>query len=111
MILDLRFTYSITSHHVLHSFWAGYGTGISSIETKLIHQLSAMREEVLYAIFLYLQKLYGVLDRDRCLEILEGYDVGPQTHCILQEYWDRLWIVACTGGYYRTEFKGFQEVM
>ena len=30
-----------------------------------------MREEVLYVIFLDLTKVYDVLDRSRCLEILE----------------------------------------
>ena len=29
-------------------------------------------------IFLDLHKVYDALDWDRCLEILEGYGVGPQ---------------------------------
>ena len=29
-------------------------------------------------IFLELHKAYDALDRDICLEILEGYSVGPQ---------------------------------
>ena len=36
-----------------------------------------MREEVLYVIFLNLTKAYDALDRSRCLDILEGYGVGP----------------------------------
>ena len=37
-----------------------------------------MREEFLYMIFLYIHKVYEALDRDRCLEILEGYGRGSQ---------------------------------
>ena len=69
-----------------------------------------MREEVLYEIFIDLHKAYDTLDRDICLEILEGYIVVPQAHRILREYWNRLWMVACTGGYYGVAFKGFQGV-
>ena len=38
----------------------------------------AMRDAVLYNIFLDLQKAYNSLERDHSLNILEGYDVGPQ---------------------------------
>ena len=42
-----------------------------------------MREEVLYVIFLNLHEAYDALYRSRCLEILEGYDVGPQSRRFL----------------------------
>ena len=58
-----------------------------------------MREEVLYVICLDLHKEHNNLDRDRCLEILEVCGVGPQACRILQIYWDRLRVVARTGGY------------
>ena len=61
----------------LHGFWAGRGTGTATLEAKLIQQLASMREEVLYVIFLDLQKAYDALERSMCLEILEGYGVGP----------------------------------
>ena len=57
-----------------------------------------MREEVLYAIFLDLNKAYDALDRSRCLEILEGYGVGPRDLQILHRYWERLHMVARAGG-------------
>ena len=62
-------------------------------------------------IFMDLNKTYGALDRDICLEILERYGVGPQYRHILQVYWHMLWMVAHTGGYYRTAFQGFLGVM
>ena len=61
-------------------------------------------------IFMYLKKAYGTLERDRCLEILEGYDVGPQSRRILQVYWYKLWMLARAGGYYRTELQVFRGV-
>ena len=71
-ILNRRLTSSITFHDFLHGFLAGPGTGTATIEAKLLHQLAALREEVLYVIFLDLQKAYDALGRSRCLEILEG---------------------------------------
>ena len=63
-------------------------------------------EEFLYMIFLDLHKAYDALDRSRCLEILEGYGVGPQACRILRTYWRRLTMVARAGGYYGAAFKG-----
>ena len=72
-ILNRRFTPFITYHDALNGFRSGRGTGTATLEAKLLHQLSALREEVLYVIFLDLTKAYDALDRSRCLEILEGY--------------------------------------
>ena len=77
VILNRWLTASITYHDFFHGFWAGHGTGTATLKAKMIHQLVAMREEVLYMIFLDLNKAYDALDRSRCLEILKGYGVGP----------------------------------
>ena len=74
----------ITFHNFLHGFWAGHGTGTATLEAKLLQYLVALREEVLYVIFLDLHKAYDALDRSRCLEILEVYGVGPQSRSLLQ---------------------------
>ena len=71
-ILNLRFTVSITYHDALRGFREGRGTGTATLEVKLLQQLAALREEVLYVIFLDLHKAYDALDRSRCQEILEG---------------------------------------
>ena len=76
-ILHCRLTTAITYHDFLHGFWAGRGTGTATLEAKILHQLAVMREEVLYVIFLDLNKTYDALDRSRSPEILEGYGVGP----------------------------------
>ena len=61
-------------------------------------------------IFLDLHKAYDALDRPRCLEILEGYGVGPKARRLLQTYWHRLTMVSQAGGYYRTSFGGERGV-
>ena len=98
VILNCCFTYSITFHNVLHGFRSGRGTGTATLEAKLFQQLAAMREEVLYVIFLDLTKSYDALDRPRCLDILEGYGVGPSSRRLLQNYWRRLTMAARAGG-------------
>ena len=66
LILHCRLA-AIKLHDVLHGFRKGRGTGTAILEAKLIQQLAAMREEVLYMIFLDLTKAYDALDRSRTL--------------------------------------------
>ena len=61
-------------------------------------------------IFLDLTKAYDALDRSRCLEILEGYGVGPNARKLLKTYWRRLTMVARAGEYYGPAFKGERGV-
>ena len=62
-ILNCRLTASITYHDLLHGFRAGCGTGTATLEAKMLQQLEALREEVLYAICMDLQKVYDALER------------------------------------------------
>ena len=78
VILHRRLTTGITFHDALHGFREGCGTGTANLEAKLLQQLAAMREEVLYVIFLDLTKAYDALDRSRSLEILKVYGVGDR---------------------------------
>ena len=106
VIIHLRLTTGITYHDALHGFREGRGTGTATLEAKLLQQLAAMREEVLYVILLDLTKAYDALDRSRSLEILKGYGVVDRVRRILREYWDKTTMVAMAGGYYRKGFKG-----
>ena len=65
-----------------------------------------MRDEVLYMIFLDLTKAYDALDRYRCLEILEGYGVGPSARRLLNTYCLRLTMLARAGKNYGNFSKG-----
>ena len=49
-------------------------------------------------ILLDLHKVYDALDRSRCLEILEGYGIGPRARKLPRNYWHRLTMVAQAGG-------------
>ena len=110
MFLHHRLATAITYHDFLHGFRAGPGTGTATLEAKLLQQLVAMREEVLYVIFLDLHKAYEALDRSRSLEILEWCGVGPQARRILRTYWEKSTMVAIAGGYYGAGVKGVRGV-
>ena len=69
-IINRRLTASITFQDFLHEFQEGRGTGTATLKDKLLQQLAALREEVMYVIFLYLHKAYDALDRSRCLDFL-----------------------------------------
>ena len=77
-ILHCRLTTAIPYHDTLLGFGEGRGTGTPTLKAKLLQQLVAMREEVLYMIFLDLTKAYDALDRSRILDIFEGYGVGKR---------------------------------
>ena len=66
-ILNRQLTASINFHEFLHGFGAGCGTGTATLKAKLIQQLGALREEILYVIFLELHRAHDSLDRSRCL--------------------------------------------
>ena len=73
---------------------------MSHLYTYTFQQLAAMREEVMYVIFLGLTKTYDALDRSRTLEILKGYGVGYRVSRLLATYWERSTMVARAGQYY-----------
>ena len=45
LVLNFRLTTSISLYDFFHCFQAGRGTGTISLEAKLVHQLTAIREE------------------------------------------------------------------
>ena len=73
-------------HDVLHGFREVRGARTSSLESKLLQKLKAMREDVLYTVSLDLRKVYDALDRYRFMEILVGYGVSLRTTSILRYY-------------------------
>ena len=78
-LLNRRLTSAIKFHYALHKLLEVRGTGTTALDNKLLQQLTAMREAVLFELFLDLQKEYYSLDWDRCLEILSEYGVSPRT--------------------------------
>ena len=59
-----------------------------------------MVQKTLYFIFLDLRKAYDTVDRERLLEILEGYGVGPNVLGLVKFYWDHQRCVAKSGKYH-----------
>ena len=62
----------------------GRGTGTAALEANMLQHLTAMREAVLFEVFLDLQKSYDALDQERSLELLAVYGVGPRTLRLLR---------------------------
>ena len=52
----------------------------------MLQKLISIRETALCSIFLDQQNYYDALERDRCIDILAGYGVGPRTLRILRTY-------------------------
>ena len=86
VILNCRLTASIIYQYFLHILRAGRGSGTTNRKAKLLQQLAAMREEAMYTIFMDLHKAYDTLDRERFLEILEGYGMGTRSRRIIWIY-------------------------
>ena len=105
-LINRRIGDAVRYQDTLHEFRAGRGTGTSSIEDKLLQQIIVMREEVLYDIFIYLNKSHSALDWEQCME-----RVGPRTDRFFNKYWEGLTIVARAGRYYGAPFKGSSRVM
>ena len=61
-LINSRLTEAIKYHDALHGIRAVRGTGTASLKAKLIQQLTAMREAVLFEIFLDIQKAYDALE-------------------------------------------------
>ena len=53
--MNLLIRAAVDLHDMLHGFRSGRGTGNVSLEVKLLQQLTAIREEVLYEVLLDLR--------------------------------------------------------
>ena len=84
--------------------------GTAALEAKLPQLITAMREVVLFEVFMALQKAHNTLYQYRCLELLEACRVSPRMLLLLQNYRDRLTMMARSGGYFERPFKGYQGV-
>ena len=54
---------AITYHDALHGFWEGQSVGNAALEAKLLQQLTAVRDAVIFEVFLDLQKAYNNFDQ------------------------------------------------
>ena len=109
-VVNFRKGAMVNFHDMLHGFRSGIGTGTASTEVNLLQNLVEMREEVLYEVFLDLKKSYDALDRERCMDIMVSYGIGPCTDRILSLYWDYLLVVSRARQYYGALLQGSHRV-
>ena len=104
--MNFRIGAAVDFYDMLHGFRSGRGTGTPSLESNLLHQITIIREEVLCEVFLDLRKAYRSLERERRMEIPVGYSIRPRTERLLHLDWDHLQMVAQTGQYNGSPFRG-----
>jgi len=97
-------------HDCLHGFLKGRGTGTATMKAKLAQQLAFIEQEALYSTVVDLKKAYDAMDRGRCLDILEGYGVGPNILRLIRVFWDMAVLVCRSGSRYGTPFQAFRGV-
>ena len=90
--MDNRLVY-IEFHDCLHGFFSWRGTGMATTDFKPTQELAYLDQVPLHVIFINLRKAYNAMDRDRCMEILLGYGVGPKMQRLIQFFWDNAELV------------------
>ena len=108
-IMDCRLD-AIELHDCLHGCCAHRGTGTGVIEAKLAQQLSYLELKPFYGVFLDLKKAFDLMDRERCIMILEGYGAGPRMIRLIRGYWSDTIMVCRASGNYGTPFKAGRGV-
>ena len=105
IIVYQRLVAAIEFHDILHGFQVKQGMGTATLEAKLLHQISGMRQEVMYKIFFDIHKSYNVTERGRTLIILEGYVVGTRMRRLFVVHWGRAVMKSRESGFYRDPFQ------
>ena len=52
----------------------------------------------MYGVFIDLRNAYNAMDRERCLEILKAYGVGPKMLKVMSYFWDHAVRICRAGG-------------
>lgn len=109
MIMDRRLNI-VKFHDCLHGFVKKRGCNTAGLEAKLAQQLAYIRQDPLYGIFIDLRKAYDAMDRERCVEILIGYGVGPNMLRLIIYFWENAELVCRAMGRYGAPFKADRGV-
>ena len=85
-VVNFQIGVAVYFHDTLHGSSSVRGMNTASLESNMLHQLTVMREEVLFEVFFYLRKTYNSLDRGQCMDIPVGYGVGQRMERLLHLY-------------------------
>ena len=99
-IIDNRIKKAIKFHDALHGFCFRRGTGTALIEMKLHRELADMLGKILYQVFLDLKKAFDTINRERLLQVMAAYGVGPRLLQLIRAYWEIQKLALRQGGYY-----------
>lgn len=100
MIIKERLAARINFDDSLHGFRPQRGTGTAIVEARMNLDYSIQQGRALYQVFLDLKKAYDTLDRQRTLQLLQAYGLGPNLLGILSAFWNNLQLVPRQGGYH-----------
>jgi len=109
-VINIRLLSSITFHDNLHGFCKKRGTGTAILETKLTMQLQQRATTPYYFVFLDISKAYDALDRQRTLQILTAYGVGPNIRRLLHRFWSTQRVVPRQAGFIGVPFQATRGV-
>ena len=103
-MIHKRIVENVSFHDGIHGFRTRRGTGTAILEAKLLMQKAACTNKTLYQVFLDLTKAYDTVDRERVLEILEQYGIGPNIIRLLRRYWSNNTLVPKQSGFFGEPF-------
>ena len=63
-------------------------------------QIEACNSSPIYQVYLDLSKAYDSIDRDRTLEIMKKYKVGPNIRNYVKQVWDKQIFFLRQSGFY-----------
>ena len=105
--MNISLKQNITLQNALHVFRQGRGMGTATMEAKLAQKLAGIVQKPFPLVFIDVRKAYNSKDRERCTEIIRGYDLVTNIQRLLQWYWYRQKVVPksgkCFGRSFRTE--------
>ena len=108
-VIDKRLK-AIALRNSLHGCRNGRGTGTVVMEAKLTQQLAHIEQPSFYGAFINLKKAFDVIDRERCLLLLEGHGAGTNMRWLIHHFWDKAMNVCRASGNYGAPFKADRGV-
>jgi hypothetical protein len=91
-------------HNLLSGCRDKRGIGTARIKAKLAQQLAHLEQAPFYRVFLDLKKVFDSMVRERCLMILEGYEIGPRMIRLIRNFWRNAVLVCRASGNYGSPF-------